>query len=273
MTAGLVLVCLLAAAAPQATAAAVEGGVIIPGQSIGTWRLGTQIGAVYQAAGQPDGTRTSGSISYMYYGRQSITVAIKESLVAMVLTTDERFKTDKGIGAGQPVTAATAAYGLPPRGREGRAYWYDAIGLVVVTGGDSIVRLGVYDPKHLVRAILEDERPAHDVFLRATLAKAAAAAKAAGGPSGQVLRVTVTLQNAAAADKTMNPNFFVLTDREGQTYRYDRSTFRLDNACGSRLVVNTGGSRSCALAFMVPAGRNLRSIVYSDGASLDEFYF
>jgi hypothetical protein len=39
------------------------------------------------------------------------------------------------------------------------------------------------------------------------------------------------------------------------------------------MTVPPGERRSCSVVFVLPAGRNARSIVYDDGGSLDEFTF
>jgi hypothetical protein len=262
-------------------AAPAGGGAIVPGQSVGTMRLGTPVGSVYQLPGwgQPDRVHASGSISYMTYGRQGVTVAVRESAVVLILTTSERFRTDKGLAVGQGSAAATAAYGPPAQGGEGRTMWYDSVGLVVVTGGGTIVRLGVYDPKHFVRAILAEEQPARDVFLSARQPKldaaARVAAKAADGVAAppRTAVVNVTLKNTGRGAKALNPNFFTLVDRDGQSHRYDKSTFSQSDGCRSTMTVRPGESRSCSLVFVLPAGRAVRSVVYNDGGSLDEFFF
>jgi hypothetical protein len=261
---------------PSLAAAAPDAGTVVPGQSLGSLRLGVPVTSLYQAAGwgQPDRVHTSGSISYMTYGRQGVMAAIRESAVVLILTTNERYRTDKGIAVGQGASAATSAYGQPAPGGDGRTLWYDAVGLVVVTGGGTIVRIGVYDSKTFVRAILADEQPARDIFLTARPPKyAAARADADSSPGARTAVVTVTLKNGSRGSKVLNPNFFTLADREGGSYRYHRTTFAEKDACRSTLTVPPGESKSCSLVFVVPAGRSARSIAYTDGGSVDEFYF
>jgi hypothetical protein len=71
----------------------------------------------------------------------------------------------------------------------------------------------------------------------------------------------------------LNPNFFTLIDREGARHRYDRSTFSHAGACKSTVSVKAGEAASCTLVFVLPPGRQARSIVYNDGGSIDEFFF
>ncbi|MDR7545429.1 MAG: DUF4352 domain-containing protein [Armatimonadota bacterium] len=261
----------------RTTAASTEG-LIVPGQSLGGLRLGTPVAALYQMPGwgQPDRVHTSGSISYATYNRRAVTVAVRDSVVVLILTTSERYRTEKGVGVGLASSVVAGLYGPGSAGGDGRTTWYDAVGLVVITGGGTIIRLGVYDPKTFVRAILADEQPARDVFLTARPLRTgepdAAQTDAAGG-TGRVTVIAVTLKNASRATKVLNPNFFVLTDRNGQSYKYDRSTFSRKDACRSTVTARPGESRSCTLVFALPAGRLARSVTFDDGGSLDEFFF
>jgi len=249
----------------------------VPGQSLGGLRLGTPVAALYQMPGwgPPDRVHASGSISYVTYNRRAVTVAARDSVVVLILTTSERYRTEKGVGVGQASSAAAAAYGPGAAGGDGRTTWYDSVGLVVISGGGTIVRLGVYDPKTFVRAILADEQPARDVFLTARQVKAPGRTEVtkADGGAGQATVISVTLKNAGRSTKVLNPNFFVLTDRGGQSYTYDRSTFSRKDACRSTLTVPPGETRSCTLVFALPAGRVPAAIAFNDGGSLDEFLF
>jgi hypothetical protein len=289
-TAAVVVAAMVAAvltAAAAAPAVAQSGGTIVPGQSLGPVRLGTPVRAVAALGwGQPDRTHASGSISYQTFERQRVTVASRDDQIVMVLTTSERFRTDKGVAVGQALTAASGAYGASAPSGDGRTHWYDGVGLVVVAGGGVIMRLGVYDPKNLVRAILTDEMPARDVMLQVGIlktgrviegtpksdARAAGSAGASGAPAPTTrpTTVTVTLRNGSRIGKTLNPNFFTLYDRDGKPYRYDRSTFARKDGCRSAITVKPGAAESCTLVFMLPVGRQPRSLVYSDGGSIDE---
>jgi hypothetical protein len=280
--AGLVVGFALLAARPAigpAQAAPVDPGLIVPGQSLGLLRLGASVGSVYQTAGwgQPDRVHASGSISYMHYGRQGVMVAVRDSTVVLILTTSDRFRTDRGVAVGRAASTASGAYGTPAAGGDGRTLWFDTVGLVAVTGGGTIVRLGVYDPKTFLRAILAEEQPARDVFVTARPPKFEAAAKAAadgsGAGPGRRAIVTVTLKNTSRGIKVLNPNFFTLVDAGGQTYRYDKSTFSQPSGCRSTLSVQPGESKSCSLVFVLATGKAVRSLVYNDGGSLDEFFF
>jgi hypothetical protein len=268
------------ASAPLATFTALaQSGAIVPGESLGPVRLGAPSRAVASLGwGQPDRTHASGSISYLTFERQRVTVASRDGQIVMALTTSERFRTDKGVAVGQGLAAATAAYGAGATSGDGRTHWFDSVGLVIVAGGGTILRIGVYDPKAFVRAILTDELPARDVLLQVGVLNAGGAAAsradkravAVETPAGRPTTVTVTLRNAGRTSKTLNPNFFILYDRDGGTYRYHRSTFARKDGCRSAITVRPGDSVSCTLVFMLPAGRQARSLVYSDGGSIDE---
>ncbi len=265
----------LAGAAPTPTAPPApltDPWLIVPGQSLGLRRLGTPVATLYQAAGwaQPDRTHVVGTISYQTYNRQGVTVAVRDQTVVMMLTTNERFRTERGVMVGKTAAVITAAYGPPPAGSADRTRWYDDIGLVVVVGGNTIVRLGVYDPKTLVRMILAEERPARDVFLTARQPVLGPPPDAKTGAGMKSVLVTITLKNTAPAAKVLNPNFLMLVDRTGHSYRYHPSTFGRSDACRSTLMVRPGESASCSVLFVIPSGETPRSIAYSDGASLDD---
>ncbi len=266
-------------AAPQVAAGPADTWQIVPGQSIGPVRVGASVFTLSQVTGwgQPDQTHTAGSITYQTYARQRVTIALRDGQVVLILTSNERYRTDKGVGVGQTASAVTAAYGPPASGGEERVQWYDALGLVVVTGANTVIRIGVFDPKTFRRAILADDRPARDVFLTARPPKygppTATKADANAGASTRTALITVTLKNASPAIKVLNPNFLLLADREGKTYKFDPSTFRQTDACRSTISVRPGETGSCSVVFVIPAGQNARAVIFNDGGSTDEFYF
>lgn len=247
---------------------------IVPGQSIGPVRLGTSARDLSQITGaQPDQTSIVGSITYSSYTRQGLTVAVRDGQIVLILTTNERHRTEKGIAVGQPASTVAAAYGPPASGGEERVHWYDAIGLVVVTGGNTIIRIGVFDPKTFRRAILADERPARDVFLTARAPKYGPLAQATSGAGTHTAVITITLKNASPGVKILNPNFLSLVDRDGKSYKIDPSTFRQSDACRSTVSVKPGETRSCSVVYVIPAAASARALVFNDGGSIDEFYF
>lgn len=248
-------------------------------------RLGAPSRALSQVPGWglPDRTHSSGSITYLTFSRQGITAAVRDDAVVLILTNNERYRTDKGTAVGQAASAALAAYGTPSGSGDGRHLWYDAIGLLFVTGGQTIIRIGVYDSRTFVRAILAEEVPARDVFLSARLpvyaapalpaARSAGGSPMAGGSQARAVTITITLKNSSRTPKVLNPNFFTLKDREGEVYRYDRSTFARGDACRSTVSVRPGEAGTCSLVFVLPAGRTARAIAFDDGASADEYHF
>ncbi len=247
--------------------------LIVPGQSLGLLRLGSPMRVVSQTAGwtQSDRTHIVGTISYLTYNRHGVTIAVRDETAVMMLTTNERFRTERGVAVGKTASTVSAAYGASGGGDD-RTLWYDGMGMVVVIGGNTVVRIGVYDPKNLVRVILAEERPARDVFLSAHAPKIGPPpAKAEAG--SRSVAVNVTLKNTASAAKVLNPNFLTLTDRNGHSYRYHPSTFGQKDACRSTVIVRPGESASCSVVFVLPAGQTPRSIAYSDGASIDETAF
>ena len=271
-----VTLCLaLSLAFPAVGVASPDAWLIIPGQSLGVLRLGLPAQALLQTPGwgKPDRTHVAGSITYMFYDRYRVVVGTRDDVVVVLLTTNERFRTDKGIGVGQSASAATTAYGQAAAGGDDRVQWFDAIGLLVITGAGVIVRIGVFDSKNLVRAMLAEERPARDVFLTARQPKYSRPLDSRAGAPTRTAVVTVTLKNSGRTVKILNPNFLVLVDRSGRALRYDPSTFRQPDACRSTVTVKPGESASCSIIFMLFGGESARSIVYNDGASTDEAYF
>lgn len=268
--------CLTLALPTSGAAGPDDAWLIAPGQSLGSLRLGIPVRALYQTPGwgQPDRSHAAGSITYMLYDRYGVVVGVRDDIAVILLTTNERFRTDRGVGAGQPASTATGAYGTPPTaGGDERILWYDAIGLLVVVGGNTIIRIGVFDPKTLVRAILTEERPARDVFLTVRQPKYNRPLDAKSGAPTRTALVTITLKNSGRGMKMLNPNFLVLVDRSGRVYRYDPSTFRQADACRSTIAIRPGETASCSLVFVIRAGESARSIVFNDGASTDEAFF
>lgn len=267
--------CLTCALPAWGIAAPAEPWLIVPGQSLGALRLGIPVRVLRQTAGwgQPDRTHIAGSIAYLSYDRQGATVATRDDAVVMLLTTSERYRTERGVAVGQVVSAATGAYGAPSAAGDERVFWYDSLGLLIVVGGGTIIRIGVYDPKAIVRVILAEERPARDVFLTVRPPKYSRPADAAADAPPRLAVLTITLRNTSRSTKALNPNFFVLMDRGGRAHRYDPSTFRQTDACRSTVAVKPGDAASCTLAFAIPGTQHARSIIFNDGASTDEAYF
>lgn len=272
--------CLIAAAPAPTAAAPSDAWLVVPGQSLGALRLGVPTRTLYQTAGwgQPDRTHGAGSVSYLYYDRQRAAAGVRDDQVVLILTTNDRYRTERGVGVGQPSSTAVAAYGAPSSGGgDERVLWYDTIGLVLGTGSGTVIRIGVFDPKAFVRALLADEKPARDVVLTARPPKYGDAPRtgASGGAGAQARSalVTVTLKNLSRGAKVLNPNFFTLADRDGETYRYDPSSFRQTDACRSTVSVRPGDTGTCSLVFIIPTGRSARTIIFNDGASTDEYYF
>lgn len=259
-------------APPSHVRAAADAWLVIPGQSLGGLRLGVPVRALQQTQGwaQPDRTHIAGTITYLSYTRQGITVVTRDEQVVMLLTTNERYRTERGVGVGQPASAASGAYGVAAA--EDRVQWYDAVGLLVVVGGGTIIRLGIYDPKTIVRLILAEERPARDVFLSVRPPTYREPQGQTDGPA-RLATVTVTLRNTSRTSKALNPNFFTLVDRAGKTYRYDKSSLRQPGACRSTIMIRPGGTASCTLVFALPSGQAPRSVIFDDGGSIDEAYF
>lgn len=272
-----VTLCLaLIVAFPSAGATSPDAWLIVPGQSLGVLRLGLPVQALFQTPGwgKPDRTHVAGSLTYMFYDRYRVVVGARDDVVVLLMTTNDRFRTERGLAVGHPVSAASAAYGQPAaQGGDDRVLWFDTIGLLVIAGGGVIVRIGVFDSKTLVRAMLAEERPARDVFLTARQPKYNRPVDPTPGAPPRTALITITLKNSGRATKNLNPNFLILVDRSGRALRYDPSTFRQADACRSTVMVKPGETASCSIVFVLFGGESARSIVFNDGASTDEAYF
>ena len=55
----------------------------------------------------------------------------------MMLTTNERFRTERGVAVGKAASTVSAAYGATGGGDD-RTLWYDGMGMVVVIGGNTV---------------------------------------------------------------------------------------------------------------------------------------
>ncbi len=104
------------AAAAAAQNAAAPGADIIPGQAVGGYRLGQNVGPLLSTLGPirsqddlPDTTLTA----YFWPLRRIAVIADKSSgtIVALGVSLDDTFTTDKGVGAGTELDAVRSAYG------------------------------------------------------------------------------------------------------------------------------------------------------------------
>jgi hypothetical protein len=265
----------LTLAVPSWAAASADAWQVVPGQSIGPVRLGASARDLPAATGwgQPDKTHVAGSLTYLTYTGQGFTVGVRNEQIVLILTTNARHRTDKGVAVGQAASAAAASYGAPSSGSVERVHWYDGVGLVVVVGASIIVRLGVYDPKTFYRALLVDERPARNVFLTARQPKYGSPTRDKTGTAVRTAQITLTVKNASPEIKVLNPNFLSLIDRDGKNYKFDPSTFGQSDACRSAVSVRPGEMASCTVVFVIPAAASARLLVFNDGGSIDEFAF
>jgi len=114
---GVALLMIVAASTAGAgRGAAAEAGAIVPGSAIGTFRLGENVSDVVSALGpiHSEDDIPGSSLSGYYWPLKRIgAIADKDSnkVVALVVSLDEGYQTEKGIGAGAEMNTVRTAYG------------------------------------------------------------------------------------------------------------------------------------------------------------------
>ncbi|HKX19062.1 MAG TPA: hypothetical protein VJT33_13700 [bacterium] len=135
----------LAAVVAMVTAAAAQGSAVIPGKAIGDYQLGqtldplvTTLGPLHSSDDLPSGTLTG----YYWPLRRIGLIAEKDTkrIVALVVSLDDSYKTDRGITVGADINSLRAAYGKEDsvdEHQDDSTYVYDKIGIafVVDNGG------------------------------------------------------------------------------------------------------------------------------------------
>lgn len=99
-----------------AAAAAAQGAPVVPGQAIGDLRLGQDVDGVLTSLGPLHSQDTLANnllTGYYWPLRRLGAIAEKSShrIVALVVSLDDTYKTDKGITAGSDLETVRAAYG------------------------------------------------------------------------------------------------------------------------------------------------------------------
>lgn len=149
-----------------ATAAFAQPSAIVPGQSLGEFRLGQDVAPVLDALGplhSQDDLPGNALTGYYWPLRHLGIIADKPSrkVVALVVSLDDTYRTDKGVAAGTEMDAVRAAYGREDGVEdhpEDQLLIYDRLGVAFVvdrTGplGSRVSAIFVFAPGHY-----------HDIF-------------------------------------------------------------------------------------------------------------
>jgi hypothetical protein len=135
----------LVAIVALATAAAAQASAVIPGKAIGDYQLGqtldpmvSMLGPLHSSDDLPSGNMTG----YYWPLKRIGVIADKNSkrIVALVLSLDDTYRTDRGVTVGADVGTIRNAYGKEDRldeHQDDATYVYDKLGIafVVDNGG------------------------------------------------------------------------------------------------------------------------------------------
>ena len=135
----------LAAIVAMATAAAAQGSAVVPGRAIGDYQLGQALDPLVATLGplHSSDDLPSGSMTGYYWPLKRIgLIADKNTkkIVALVVSLDDTFKTERGIAVGSDINAFHSAYGKEDsidEHQDDSTYVYNKIGIafVVDNGG------------------------------------------------------------------------------------------------------------------------------------------
>jgi len=130
----------LVAVAALATAGAAQGPSVIPGKAIGDFQLGETVDPMVSSLGplHSSDDLPAGNMTGYYWPLKRIgVIAQKDSnrIVALVVSLDDSYKTDQGVGVGSDVNALRGAYGKEDTVAEHQGdttYVYDRLGIAFV---------------------------------------------------------------------------------------------------------------------------------------------
>lgn len=136
-----------------ATVGAAQGSAVIPGKAVGDYQLGQALDPIMSALGPlhskddlPAGTMTG----YYWPLKRIGAIAEKDSgkVVALVVSLDDNFKTDRGVGIGADMGSVQQSYGKPDsvaQHEDDQTLVYDKLGIafVVDQGGPLDQRVSV----------------------------------------------------------------------------------------------------------------------------------
>ncbi len=147
-------------AAAQGTPAG-AGAPIVPGQALGSFQLGQDVDAVVTSLGplhSQDDLSGKGLIGYYWPLRRLGAIADKSThkIVALVVSLDDTYKTDKGVTAGSELEAVRTAYGREDsvdNHEDDETLVYDKLGVAFVVDksgalGSRVSVIFVFNPGH-----------------------------------------------------------------------------------------------------------------------------
>ena len=139
------LVLALIGVAALATAGAAQAPALVPGKAVGDFQLGQVIDPMVSSLGplhSSDELPTGTMMGYYWPLKRIGAIAAKDSkkIVALVVSLDDTYRTDHGVGVGSDVDALHGAYGKEDaiaQHQDGSTFIYDKLGIafVVDTGG------------------------------------------------------------------------------------------------------------------------------------------
>lgn len=162
---------MVAIAWAQTTPAPSAGAGILPGRAIGSFQIGEDISQAVTTLGPVHSQDAVGSALSVYYWplRRIGTVADASSnkIVALVVSMDDGYRTDKGIGAGAAVDAVRRAYGTEDAtdsGQDHDVLVYDKLGVAfaVDTAGpltDRVSEVYVFSPGQYEKIFRQPSQP------------------------------------------------------------------------------------------------------------------
>jgi hypothetical protein len=135
----------LVAVVALATAGAAQGSAVVPGKGVGDYQLGqaldplvSSLGPLHSSDDLPSGTMTG----YYWPLKRIGVIAQKDSkrVVALVVSLDDTYRTDRGVAIGSDISALRNAYGKEDsidQHQDDSTYVYNKIGIafVVDSGG------------------------------------------------------------------------------------------------------------------------------------------
>lgn len=143
------------------TVAAAQGAPIIPGHSIGGFQLGQDVGNVLNNLGplhSQDDLPGNALTGYYWPLKRLGAIADKEThkVVALVVSLDDSYATEKGVAAGTEMETVRTAYGpedTVDNHQDDQTLVYDKIGVAFVVDksgalGSRVSVIFVFDPGH-----------------------------------------------------------------------------------------------------------------------------
>jgi hypothetical protein len=122
------------------TAAAAQGSAVIPGKSVGDYQLGQTIDPMMSTLGplHSSDDLPAGNMTGYYWPLKRIgVIADKTSkrIMALVVSLDDTYKTDRGVTVGADINSFRTAYGKEDRidqHQDDSTYVYDKLGIAFV---------------------------------------------------------------------------------------------------------------------------------------------